>query len=139
MAPSLLFVDTSAWYALLDRKDRNHLPAAHFVQQLPLPLVTSTYVLDETLTLVQRHLGHALAVRVGRQIWEEKIARLVRVTPADEAAAWSIFTRHSDKGFSFTDCTSFALMQRLGLEAAFAFDAHFEQSGRFLRLPRPEP
>lgn len=135
MAPSLLFVDTSAWFALLDRKDRNHLPAARFIHESRVPLVTSTYVLDETVTLALRHLGHALAVRVGGQIWTEEIARLVHVTPVDEAMAWSIFTRHPDKGFSFTDCTSFALMQRLGIDTAFAFDTHFEQYGRFVRLP----
>lgn len=135
MAPSMLFVDTGAWYALLDRKDRNHDAAARFVQESHSPLVTSTYVLDETVTLVQRHLGHALAIRVGQQLWAEKIARLVHVTPADELLAWSIFTRYPDKGFSFTDCTSFAMMQRLGLDTAFAFDAHFEQYGQFVRLP----
>lgn len=135
MAPSLLFVDTSAWYALLDRKDRNHAAAARFVQESRVPLVTSTYVLDEIATLTLRRLGHTLAVRVGRQIWTEEIARLVHVTPADEALAWSIFTRHPDKGLSFTDCTSFAIMQRLGMDTAFAFDAHFEQYGHFVRLP----
>ncbi len=135
MAPPLLFVDTSAWYALLDRKDRNHAAANQFVQTSQIPLVTSTYVLDETVTLAKRHLGHALAVRAGQQLWTEEIARLVRVTPGDEMLAWSIFTLHADKGYSFTDCTSFAMMQRLGIDTAFAFDVHFEQYGQFVRLP----
>lgn len=34
------------------------------------------------------------------------------------------------------DCTSFAVMERLNLLYAFAFDEHFEQTGRVTRLPR---
>ena len=135
MARPLLFVDTSAWYALLDRNDRNHAAANQFIQESDEPLVTSTYVLDETVTLAKRHLGHAVAVRAGQQLWAEEVSRLVRVTPADEVLAWSIFTRHADKGYSFTDCTSYAMMQRLGIDTVFAFDVHFEQYGQFVRLP----
>ncbi|HLA80251.1 MAG TPA: PIN domain-containing protein [Thermoleophilia bacterium] len=135
MSPPLVFVDTSAWYALLDRKDLNHLAAVRFVEQSAIPFVTSTYVLDETVTLAKRHLGHAAAVRFGDRLWKEEVARLVRISPEDEMRAWTLFTRYADKGFSYTDCTSFALMERLQLDSAFAFDAHFAQYGRFVRLP----
>ena len=135
MLPILLFVDTSAWYAILDRTDRNHPAAIRFARQVTAPFVTSTYILDETVTLVKRHLGHAAATRFGQRLWNEEVARLVRVSPEDEAQAWSIFTRYADKGFSYTDCTSFALMERLHLDSAFAFDAHFEQYGHFVRFP----
>ena len=135
MPPPLVFVDTSAWYALVDRKDLNHLAAVRFVEQSAITLVTSTYVLDETVTLAKRHLSHAAAVRFGDRLWKEEVARLVRISPEDEIRAWAIFARYGDKGFSYTDCTSFALMERLQLDSAFAFDAHFTQYGRFVRLP----
>jgi predicted nucleic acid-binding protein len=45
------------------------------------------------------------------------------------AQAWSLFVRHDRQGFSFTDCTSFAIMRELGLTDAFAFDDHFAQMG----------
>jgi len=102
MPPTLLFVDTSAWYALLDRTDRNHAAATQFVRQTTVPFVTSTYILDETVTLVKRHLDHAAATRFGQRLWSEEVA-----------------------------------MERLHLDSAFAFDAHFEQYGRFIRLPSP--
>jgi predicted nucleic acid-binding protein len=130
-----VFVDTSAWYALLDRKDGNHTAAVRFLEESQFPFVTSTYVLDETVTLVKKYLGQAMATRLGQQIWDEEVTRLVRVTPEDEMRAWTIFTRYEDKGFSYTDCTSFALMERLHLGSAFAFDVHFTQYGRFVRLP----
>jgi len=41
---------------------------------------------------------------------------------------------YNDKDFSFTDCTSFALMERLKIKTAFSFDAHFTQYG-FIRIP----
>ncbi|HWT82052.1 MAG TPA: PIN domain-containing protein [Candidatus Methylomirabilis sp.] len=135
MPSTLLFVDTSAWYALLDRKDRNHGAATQFARDSRLPFMTSTYILDETLTLLKRHLGHSAAVQFGERVWAEEVARLIRITPEDETRAWDIFTGHPDKGFSYTDCTSFALMERLGIDSAFAFDAHFDQHGRFVRLP----
>jgi uncharacterized protein len=133
--PTLIFVDTSAWYALLDRKDRNHSHAVRFAEESRDLLLTSTYILDETVTLVRRHLGHAMAVRFGDRLWNEEIARLVRVSPEEEVRAWTIFARHTDTGFSYTDCTSFALMERLQIDAAFAFDSHFAQYGRFPCLP----
>jgi predicted nucleic acid-binding protein len=73
MPPILLFVDTSAWYALLDRRDRNHAAATRFAREAPVPFVTSTYILDETVTLVKRHLGHAMATRFGHELWKEKV------------------------------------------------------------------
>ncbi|MGQ9825653.1 MAG: type II toxin-antitoxin system VapC family toxin [Desulfotomaculales bacterium] len=42
--------------------------------------------------------------------------------------------KYSDQNFSFTDCTSFVLMERLGVKEAAAFDARFEAAG-FVRLP----
>jgi len=51
------------------------------------------------------------------------------VSSRDEDAAWTLFERYRDKTFSFTDCTSFALMQRLRLDAALALDGDFRSYG----------
>jgi predicted nucleic acid-binding protein len=45
--------------------------------------------------------------------------------PVDLEAAWRIAQAYPDQAFSFVDCLSFALMERLGIEEVFAFDAHF--------------
>jgi predicted nucleic acid-binding protein len=45
-----------------------------------------------------------------------------------------ILPQYADKGFSFTDCTSFALMERLDINTVFAFDDHFTQYGKFMIL-----
>jgi uncharacterized protein len=50
-------------------------------------------------------------------------------------AVWSVFKTFSDKGWSFTDCTSRVLMERLGIAQAFAFDEHFRQFGTVTVVP----
>jgi hypothetical protein len=54
---------------------------------------------------------------------------LVRVTPNDEQAAWRLFLDRPDKDYSFTDCTSFVLVRRLGLRRVVATDADFQREG----------
>jgi predicted nucleic acid-binding protein len=51
------------------------------------------------------------------------------VSLADEEKAKDIIRRYTDKTFSYTDATSFAVMERLGAREAFAFDPHFQQYG----------
>ncbi len=130
-----IFVDTSAWYALLDESDANHASAVKFKESLTHSLVTTNYVADETITLAKNHLSYEVAVEIGGKLWKESIATLIQVTSLDEKKAWEIFVKHKDKGFSFTDCTSFAVMERLGIAEAFAFDEHFEQYDNLIRLP----
>src|SRR5438093_8238928 len=51
------------------------------------------------------------------------------VEPPVFDAAWSLFLYRADKPWSFTDCTSFVLMDNLGIRQAVAFDANFRQAG----------
>jgi predicted nucleic acid-binding protein len=57
------------------------------------------------------------------------------VTPELIEKAWKLFKDYSDHAFSFTDCTSFALMEHLRLKQAFSFDAHFREYGKFVIAP----
>jgi len=120
-----LFLDTSAFVALVDRKDRNHGAAKQILKTAARrrrPLVTSTYVLDETVTLLRFKLGHDAAVEFGERLTTTTWCRTVEVDPDLRAMAWQIFVQYQDQMFSFTDCTSFALMRAMGLTEAFSFD-----------------
>jgi len=130
-----IFVDTSAWYALLDKTDSFHASATTSYKSITHPLVTTNYVADEIITLTKNRLGYKTSVEVGQMLWNEEVAILIHVTSNDEKKAWEIFVRHQDKGFSFTDCTSFAIMERLEIIEAFAFDDHFSQYNDFIVLP----
>jgi len=134
MPQNKIFVDTSAWYAIIDKNDRDHALAATKIQVLDRPLVTSNYIFDEILTLLKAKLGFTVAVPFGQKLWNQEISALVRITEDDEERAWRIFRQYDDKGFSFTDGTSFALMERLDINTVFAFDDHFIQYGKFVIL-----
>jgi len=129
-----VFVDTGAWYALADSDDADHMAAAAFLAANTLPLVTTNFVFSETVTLLRYRIGYSAARSFGQKLKESKLVRVVAVTPADEERAWEIFTKYRDQDFSFVDCTSFAVMERMKLATAFAFDRHFSVM-RFTVVP----
>jgi predicted nucleic acid-binding protein len=135
MASGPIFTDTSAWYAYVDKSDADHVAAVKQVEDLDRPLMTSNYIVDETLTLLKLRMGYRVSINVGKKLWSQEISGLVRITEEDESRAWDIFVQYEDKGFSFTDCTSFAIMERLKIDTAFAFDDHFVQYGKFAVIP----
>ena len=124
-----LFIDTSGWFAYANRKAPAHEPVRKTMREFPGRIVTSNFILDETLSLCRYRLGHAAAVQVGSVLSDSDSVDLVRVTIADEHAAWDLFRARPDQTYSFTDCTSFVLMRRLGLDAALALDADFRTEG----------
>ena len=122
-------VDTGAWYALADRRDPDHEPVARCLKECAGRLVTTNFIFDEAVTLIRYRLGSAAARTFGEQMLGGGAARMAWVTRRDEVSAWDIFTRYRDKSFSFTDCTSFAVMQRLGIASAVAIDDDFRSFG----------
>lgn len=124
-----VFVDTSAWYALTDRKDPDHAGVAQCLGAWSGRLVTSNFVMDESVTLIRYRLGLAAARTFGETLLGGSAARLFWIARRDEKRAWGIFSRFHDKAFSYTDCTSFAAMERLKLNAAVAIDEDFRAFG----------
>ncbi len=130
-----VFVDTGAWFAYFVRRDPDHNAARKWIASNQFPLNTSDYILDELFTLLKMREIHAVAVAAGKTLTEEKICRIIRITSDDFANAWRVFVQFSDKGWSFTDCTSKVVMERLHISTAFSFDEHFEQFGSTVRVP----
>jgi len=129
-----IFVDTSAWFAYANRGDRQHRVVGNFVREYQGRLVTSNYIFDETVSLCRFRLGHEVARVVGGVLMDPNDVDVVRVTAEDERTAWQRFCDRVDQRYSFTDCTSFALMTRLGLTTALALDADFSTEGFILVL-----
>jgi predicted nucleic acid-binding protein len=117
-----LFVDTSAWYAAADRSDRSHEKAKRVLSG-PDELVTTDHILIETWALLHHRIGRKPALA----FWEHlgDVAMIESVTGADVEVARQIAVAWSDQDFSIVDCTSFAVMQRLGIRRAASFDADF--------------
>jgi len=131
MRPAV-FIDTSAYLAVLKRDDYHHREALAVVESLTrqrAALFTSNFVIAETHAILLRYLGHEPARTYLQQMDDSRATVIVRAEAADEAAARSIIYRYADKDFSLTDAISFAIMARLGLGQAFTYDKHFEQYG----------
>lgn len=124
-----VFVDTSAWYALVDRVDPDHGEVTAQFKTYRSRLVTSNFVFDETLTLLRYRLGWQVAHAFGEQMRTGQLSQYVRISPQDEEAAWETFAHYREQSFSYTDCTSFALMERLRLSMAIALDDDFRILG----------
>jgi uncharacterized protein len=135
----VIFVDTGAWFALAVRNDPDHAAAMAWLEANREPLVTTDYILAETSTLVRMRdktiRGHRLAVRIATSILRSESATLEKVREEDLSRALDVFRTYRDHLFSFVDCTSFVIMERLGITYAFAFDRHFNEYPGSSRVP----
>lgn len=115
-----LFVDTSVWYAAADAGDSSN-GRAKSVLSAGESLVTTDHLLVETWLLLNHRLNHAAA----EKFWEGLrggVAAIEPVNGADLESAWAIGLAFADQAFSIADRTSFAVMLRLGIHRAAAFD-----------------
>ena len=123
MSATQLFVDTSAFYAALDRGDLDHVRATTALSGGDR-LVTTDHVLVESWRLARKRLGRHVAERFWGSL-RSGHAVVESVLPTDFDAAWRIGELFSDQDFSIVDRTSFAVMERLGIDRVASFDDHF--------------
>jgi predicted nucleic acid-binding protein len=126
----IIFVDTSAFYALLDRDDINHRKAKKIWDDLVSPettLITNNYVLLESFAVIQNRLGME-SVRV----FQEDILPIIEIKWIDESIhglGVSALLAAAKRNLSLVDCVSFEIMRTLGIKTVFAFDPHFAEQG----------
>lgn len=124
------FVDTSAFLAVLGRDDANHARAkaawADLLEQRAT-LVTSNYVLTETLAILQSRMGLD-AVRVFHHD-VSPVLTTIWVGDALHAKGMAGVLAARRRNLSLVDCVSFEVMRQHGIRRAFAFDPHFEEQG----------
>ena len=131
----MIFVDTGAWFACFVSHDHHHEQAAAWYLNNTQTLVTSDHVLAELFTLLKARGEFQTALAVGDDLWAGKLAYVEGVTAGDLAQAWHTYKTYHDKRWSFTDCTSRVVMERLGVKQAFSFDEHFRQFGTVAVVP----
>jgi predicted nucleic acid-binding protein len=130
-----LFVDTSAFYTLLDADDANHGRSAGTWRDMMASdqeLVTTNYVLIETFALIQSRLG----LEAVREFQEDivPVLRVEFVTPEMHRLGIAALLAASRRGLSLVDCVSFEVMRDSGIRSVFTFDGHFREYG-FTAIP----
>lgn len=118
-----LYVDSSAWYAAVDRDDVDH-DRAVAVLDTDEPKVCSDHVLVETWRL----LAHRVGWHIADELWATMLggaAHVEIVGTADLANAFGVREVFPDQRFSLVDCTSFAVMERLRIVRVATFDDDF--------------
>jgi len=130
MSENSIFIDTSAFYALMDRSDRYHAKAADLWSlclEEEMLLETSNYVVIESMALLQGRLGFEAA-----SLWYRDMLDVVLVRWLDEGLhnpALDLWLGLGRRKLSFVDCTSFIYMRHFKLNKVFGFDPHFAEQG----------
>ena len=127
-----VFADTAYWIALASPRDQLFEQALKVSRSLEqLHIVTSEWVLVELLNSFAES-GTRLRAASVAMVQRIMADRMVSIEPCDAklfSAAFDLYADRADKGWSVTDCGSFLIMQRLGIEAALTKDRHFGQAG----------
>ena len=121
-------VDTSAFYAAIDRGDNYHKIARDIFRKAvsqKWKIITTNFIIAETHVLLLTKFGIDTGIK-----WLKSIpCEVERISEEDEWKAREIIFRYADKSFSYCDACSFAIMERLEIKEAFSFDRHFIQYG----------
>ena len=130
MENSKIFADTSAFYALLDRSDKHHKAASALwpnLLDINITLLTTNYVVSETMALLQNRIGFEAA-----NLWCKDILGTLDVLWIDTETherGFALWLNLGRRGLSFVDCVSFVTMHQHEIEKAFCFKQHFSDHG----------
>jgi len=138
MASRRVFGDTSFFFALVARRHPAHRPAVLAYERLlraGARVVTTDYVVDETLTLTKARIDGPASLALLDRMERSESIDLEMLTGEQFLASKQYFRKYSDHGYSFTDCTSFVVMSELAIRAALTTDRHFEEASFEVLLP----
>lgn len=131
----MIFVDSSAWIALSNSGDQHYDEAITIfnrLRQRRMRIITTDYVIDETVTRLRYDLNHSVAVKFLNVIERTEQEDILAVMGVDRhlfQEALRLFRQYDSARLSFTDCTSFAVCQKHEIAEVFAFDSDFEMMG----------
>ncbi len=132
--PHRIFVDTSAWFAILNPEDERHqiMSAAYSeLLQLETEIVTSNTVVGESFTMLRSRVKRNpnLAFQFLKMFQDTQYIQVLFVDQDLEERAYRWLTQYSDHLLSFVDATSFACMESYGIDAVFTLDKDFVTAG----------
>jgi predicted nucleic acid-binding protein len=143
----VIFLDTGFLLTLTSERDENHGRVLQVLNSyrggsLWDQAITTNHVVAEAITAVRFKAephnlpkGHALAVAIGRGLYDGAFGRIYEVSTDEERSAFEYFARHQDKAYSFVDSISFVVMDKLGIGEALSVAGDFTH--RFVARPGP--
>lgn len=125
-----VFADTSGLYALLLESEEGHADTVRAFRDVlagDRPLWTTSYVLVETIALLQSRVGLEPV-----RDFDEHVLPMFSVEWVSEAlyrrGAYRVL-KENRRRLSLVDCVSFEFMHERGIQDVLGFDRHFEEAG----------
>jgi predicted nucleic acid-binding protein len=137
-----VFVDSGGWLSAVNKADQYYADGRPYLEGLiraRARILTTDFILDEVLTRLRYDVGYRKAVEfleLARRSNENGVLAIASVTPALWKRAEDFFVLYRDVKLSFTDCTSFALLEARPVDTVFGYDDHFEMMG-YILAPKP--
>ncbi|MDQ3063753.1 MAG: hypothetical protein M3R14_12975 [Acidobacteriota bacterium] len=79
----MIFVDTGGWFASIVPTDKNHEKARNWFLQNREPLITTNYIVDETLTLFKARGEYKRALQIGEQFFNGSLSSVYDLNGED--------------------------------------------------------
>ena len=128
----IVFVDTSAWLALINKSDVFHVKAKNIRDILlrdNIQFIVTDYVIVEVANSLSKIPWRSSAIQLINSIQLSENIRVVEINKEIYNEAWGLYSNRTDKEWGLTDCASFVVMKRYAITIAFTNDHHFEQMG----------
>ena len=133
-----VFADAYYFIALLNPRDRGHALAARWTAGNKGAIVTTGFVLMEVADGMAKYGGHGVFGRWYRSVERHPGFRLIPASHELFQRGLKLYLDRADQYWTLTDCTSFVVMDDLGLTEALTADRHFEQAGMIPLLRPPD-
>lgn len=132
----MIFVDTSAWICLFDKKGKLAVSAEHFFFSNKELLAVTDLIIEETHKwLVQHHFPSVKVLQILNNFVSQKFAKIVGIEDQDRTEALHLVQKYLDQNLSYTDAMTVTLMKKLRIRKVFSFDKHFDLFRGIERVP----
>ena len=127
-----IYIDTGALIALSDRNDKNHERAVLYFKtavKRRVLFVLGKHVVIEYIDGVAKRINKIKAIQELDSIIGSKLLLIEWEIKEDWVQAIEYFKRYKDQKIDLTDCLSFSIMERMGIDTTFTFDSDFQTHG----------
>ena len=128
----IVFVDTFAWVAAINKSDNYHkisLRTIEYLLKKKAKLITTNYVIVETINALSKVEFRKAVVEFIDKLEKSASVKIIKITDEIYSNAWILYQKITDKDWGITDCTSFEVMKIFNIKKAFTNDKHFDQAG----------